>query len=96
MSSKEEKRREHQEQREAEIVDTVQKLNFLESQGVDVQVTADGRVGGFIPGVNPSEVSADWDEVVLVYENLQHMYKSEREREIILEARERFEGEAAG
>jgi hypothetical protein len=96
VSSKEEKRRERQEQREAEIVDTVRKLNFLESQGVDVQVTADGKVGGFIPGVNPSKESADWDEVVTVYEDLHQMHKSEREREIILEARERFEGEAAG
>ena len=96
MGSKEEKRRGHQEQREAEIVDTVRKLTFLENQGVDVQVTADGKVGGFIPGVNPSNESSDWDEVVIVYEDLHQMHKSERDREIILEARERFEGEAAG
>jgi hypothetical protein len=96
VGSKDEKRREDQEQREAEIADTVRKLTFLESQGVDVQVTADGKVGGFIPEVNPSKESADWDEVVIVYEDLGQMHKSERDREIILEARERFEGEAAG
>ena len=96
MGTNDEKGREDQEQREAEIVDTVRKLTFLESQGVDVQVTADGKVGGFIPGVNPSKESADWDEVVVVYEDLLQMHKSERDREIILEARERFEGESAG
>jgi hypothetical protein len=95
VGTNDEKGRE-EEWREAEIVDTVRKLTFLESQGVDVQVTADGKIGGFIPEVNPSKESADWDEVVIVYEDLLQMHKSERDREIILEARERFEGEAAG
>ena len=90
------KGREHREQREAEIADTVRKLTFLESQGVDVQVAADGKVGGFIPGVDPSKKPTGWDEVVIVYEDLHQMHKSEHAREIILEAWERFEGEAAG
>ena len=96
VGSNERKERENREQREAEIADTVQKLTFLESQGVDVQVDAEGKVGGFIPGVDPSKKPADWDEVVIVYEDLHQMHKSEHAREIILEARERFEGEAAG
>jgi len=87
------KGRERQEQRQAEIVDAVRKLNFLESQGVDVQVAPDGAIGGFTPGANPVEGAADWDKVGIVYEDLHQMHKSERERSIILEAWERFRDE---
>jgi hypothetical protein len=83
--------RERQEQRQAEIVDAVRKLNFLESQGVDVQVASDGAVCGFIPGANPVEGDAGWDKVGIVYEDLHQMHKGERERSIILEAWERFQ-----
>ncbi len=94
MSGKEGTGPEHQEQREAEIVDAVRKLGFLESRGVDVQVDRDGKVGGFIPGANPAaEGSAEWEEVGIVYEDLLQMHKSERERSIILEAWERFREE---
>ena len=93
MGREEGQGRERQDQREAEIVDTVRKLNFLENQGVDVQVGLNGEVDGFIPGANPVEGDADWDKVGIVYENLHQMHKSERERSIILEAWERFRDE---
>lgn len=93
MGGKEGKSREGKEQRQAEIDDAVQKLNFLEGQGVDVQVGPNGEIGGFIPGVDSAEEAAEWDGVGIVYEDLHQMHKSERERGIILEAWKRFQGE---
>jgi hypothetical protein len=92
--SKEERRRKREEQREQEVVATVGKLEFMEKRGVDIQVTPDGKVAAFVPGTRAPKGTAGWDaKVSTVYEDLQQMHKSERERDILLEAWERFQDE---
>jgi hypothetical protein len=93
VGGKEEKRRQRQEQQEQEVAETLRKLEFMESQGVGVQVDRVGRVGAFISGGKPVEEAAGWDGVRAIYEDLYQMHKSERERGVILKAWERFQNE---
>jgi hypothetical protein len=94
--SKEERRREREAQREAEVAAAVEKMRFLEERGVDVQVTPDGKSAGFMPGSGPLKGTAGWDDTVRgALDDLHQMHKSGRERSIILEAWERFKDEDA-
>jgi hypothetical protein len=94
--SKEERRREREEQREAEVVEALDKMRFLEGKGVDVEVTPDGKAAGFIPGRGSLEGTGGWDDAVKhALDDLHQMHKSGRERSIILEAWERFQDEDA-
>ena len=94
MSSKEEKRRERQEQQEQEVTDTLQKLKLLKGRGAALHVSSDGKVAVTSSHGEPVAGVVGWDaEASTVYEDLHQMYKSEREREIILEAWKRFQEE---
>jgi hypothetical protein len=92
--SKEERRRKRQEQREEEVVEVVRKLEFLESRGVDPEVTPDGKFAGFMGLGEPVGGAGGWNtDTKAASDDLHQMHKSEREREIILEAWERFQDE---
>jgi hypothetical protein len=83
-----------EEQRQQEISEVLEKLKFMESQGVDPQVVTDsGKFGAFIPGRHrPPAGTVDWSKVGACIGDLEQMYRSE-EREIIVEAWERFQDE---
>ena len=90
----EEKRRKRQVQEAQEVVEAIQKMRFMESQGVDLQVTPDGKVTGFVSGDEPLDAVFERSDAVRVYYNdLHQLHKSERERGIILEVWERFQEE---
>lgn len=92
MGGKEEKRRRREQQREEEVVDTLQKLSFLESQGVEPVVTKDGRFWTSVEGaVSPEEVFERTGTVRDYFDDLFEMHKSDPARGIILEAWERFQ-----
>ena len=84
----------HQQQQVSEVLG---KLKFMESQGVDpVVVAGSGKFGAFIPGrLRPPAGTrkVDWSKVGACIEDLEQMYRSEENREIILEAWKRFQDE---
>ena len=84
-----------EEQRQQEISEVLEKLKFMESQGVDPQVVTDsGKFGAFIPGRHrPPAGGVNWTKVGTYLEELHQMHKNKREREIIVEAWERFQDE---
>jgi hypothetical protein len=89
MSEEERRRR-----REQDVKGAVQKLEFMESEGVDPEVTPEGKFGAFLPGRHgPPAGGINWPQVGACLEDLHEMHKSDRERGIILEAWERFRDE---
>ena len=84
-----------EEQRQQEVSEVLEKLKFMESQGVDpVVVTGSGKFGASIPGRHkPPAGTVDWNKVGACIEELEQMYRSEKKRGIILEAWERFQDE---
>jgi hypothetical protein len=89
--SKEERRRRRQERREQEVVDALEALRFLESQGIDPVVTPDGKFAPAVSGgVDPAEALERGKQIRAFHSDLFQMHKNDREREIILEAWERF------
>jgi hypothetical protein len=84
-----------EEQRQQEVSEVLEKLKFMESQGVDPLVVPDsGQFGAFIPGRHkPPAGTVVWSEVGACIEDLEQMYKSEENRKIILEAWKRFQDE---
>ena len=83
-----------EQQRQQEISEVLEKLKFMESQGVDPLVTPRGKFGAFIPGRHrPPAATVDWSKVGACIEALEQMYRSEEKRGIILEAWERFQDE---
>jgi hypothetical protein len=93
--SKEGRRARRAREREQDVEEALRKLKFMEKRGVDIEVTPDGKVGAFVPGMRaPASDAAGWDaEVSATYEDLHQMHKNERERMIILEAWGRFQDE---
>jgi hypothetical protein len=83
-----------EQQREQEISEVLEKLKFMESQGVDPHVTPGGKFGAFIPGRHrPPAGTIDWSKVGACIEALEQMYRSEEKHKIIIEAWGRFEDE---
>jgi hypothetical protein len=84
-----------EEQRQQEISEVLEKLKFMESQGVDPHVVPDsGKFGAFIPGRHkPPSETVDWTKVGACIQSLEQMYRSEEKRKIIREAWERFQDE---
>jgi hypothetical protein len=83
-----------EQQREQAVSEVLEKLKFLESQGVDPVVTRGGKFGAFIPGRHRLPAgTVDWSEVGACIEDLEQMYRSGGKREIILEAWVRFQDE---
>jgi hypothetical protein len=92
--SKEARRARRAREREQEVEEALRKLEFMEKRGVDIQVARDGKAAAFVPGTRAPEDAAGWDaEVSAVYEDLHQMHKHDRERDILLEAWERFQDE---
>jgi hypothetical protein len=84
-----------EEQRQQEVSEVLEKLKFMESQGVDpVVVLGSGKFGAAIPGRHkPPAGTIDWSKVGASIEDLHQMYRTARKRGIILEAWERFRSE---
>jgi len=84
-----------EQQREQEVSEVLEKLKFMESQGVDPHVaTVSGKFGAFIPGRHkPAAGTVDWSKVGTCIGDLEQMYRREGKREIIREAWERFQDE---
>ena len=88
-----------EQQREQEVSEVLEKLKFMESQGVDPLVVtrsgeSSGKFGAFIPGRHrPPAGGVNWTKVGTYLEDLHQMHKNKSEREIILEAWERFQDE---
>jgi hypothetical protein len=84
-----------EEQRQQEVSEVLEKLKFMESQGVDpVVVPGSGKFGAAIPGRHkPPAGTVDWSKVGASIEDLHQMYRSEENRKIILEAWKRFQDE---
>ena len=84
-----------EEQRQQEISEVLEKLKFMESQGVDPHVLAvSGKFGAFIPGRHrPPAGTVDWSKVGACIGDLEQMYRSEEKRKMIVEAWERFQDE---
>jgi hypothetical protein len=94
VGGRDDRRRMREQAREKEVDATVDKLKRIEKRGVDIQVAPDGKVGVFVPGTRAPKDTAGWDtEVSAAYEDLHQMHKNERERDILLEAWERFQDE---
>jgi hypothetical protein len=92
--SKEERRRRRQERREQEVVDALETLRFFESQGIEPVVTPDGKFAPAVSGdVDPTEVLQQGKQLRGFHSDLFQMHKNERERDILLEAWERFQDE---
>ncbi len=93
-SKDEEDDQQDQEQQEQEVTDTLQKLELLKGRGAALHVSSDGKVAATSSHGDPVAGVVGWDaEASTVYEDLHHMHKSDREREIILEAWKRFQEE---
>ena len=90
--SKEERRRRRQERREQEVVDALGMLRFLESQGIAPVVTSDGRFAPAISG-DVAEVLQQGEQLRGFHSDLFQMHKNARERDILLEAWDRFHDE---
>jgi hypothetical protein len=88
-----------EQQREQEVSEVLEKLKFIESQGVDPLVVtrsgeSSGKFGACLPGRHkPPAGAVDWGKVGACIEDLEQMYRSEENREIILEAWKRFQDE---
>lgn len=70
--------------------------SFMESQGLHPQVTSpDGKIAGFIDGpiASGSRDRSYFDDAIRTYNGLHGMHKNDREREILIEAWERFRDE---
>ena len=92
--SKEERRRRRQERREQEVVGALGVLRFLESQGIEPVVTPDGKFAPTVSGdVDVAEVLQQGEQLRGFHSDLFQMHKNARERDIILEAWERFQDE---
>jgi hypothetical protein len=81
--------------RQQQISEVLEKLKFMESQGVDpVVVAGSGKFGASIPGsLKPPTGTVDWSKVGACIEDLEQMYRRKENRAIILEAWERFQDE---
>ena len=83
-----------EQQREQEVSEVLEKLKFMDSQGVDPVVTRGGKFGAFIPGRHrPPAGTINWSKVGACIEALEQMYRSEEKHKIIIEAWGRFEDE---
>jgi preprotein translocase subunit Sec61beta len=92
--SKEERKRRRQERREQEVVDALGLLRFLESQGIEPVVTPDGRFAPAVSGdVDVAEVLQQGEQLRGFHSDLFQMHKNARERDILLEAWDRFHDE---
>ena len=78
---------------EAQVAEAVEKLEFMESQGLHPQVTSpDGKIAGFIDGpvTSGSSDRSHFDDAIRTYNDLHRMHKDDRERGILIEAWKRF------
>ena len=81
-----------EQQREQEVSEVLEKLKFMERQGVDPHVTPGGNFGAFLPGRHgPPAGGINWPQVGACLEDLHEMHKSDRGRGIIREAWDHFQ-----
>jgi hypothetical protein len=82
-------------EKEQEVSEVLEKLKFMESEGVDPLVVTDsGKFGACLPGRHkPPAGTVDWSKVGACIEDLEQMYRTEENRKIILEAWKRFQDE---
>ena len=76
--------------REREVKRVLRKLRFLRSRGFPLEVDEAARIGVFL---DPGGGAAYDERVRERYEDLHQMHKNNRERDILLEAWERFQDE---
>jgi hypothetical protein len=88
--SKEDRRARRAREREQEVEEALRKLRFLQSRGFPLEVDEAARIAMFL---DPGGAAAYDEQVRARYEDLHQMHKNEREREILLEAWERFQDE---
>ena len=91
VMSKEDRRRARRARgREREVQRALRKLRFLRSRGFPLEVDEAARIGVFL---DPGGAAAYDERVRERYEDLHQMHKNNRERDILLEAWERFQDE---
>ena len=99
MSTNNEGRRQREEQREAEVVEALEKLRFLESYGLHPRVvTPDGKIAAFLGPLREGEQRPEGEQLPFgalerTYNDLHEMHKNDRKRGILLEAWGRFQEE---
>ena len=90
MSKEDRRRARRARRREREVKRVLRKLRFLRSRGFPVEVDEAARIGVFL---DPGGAAAYDERVRERYEDLHQMHKNNRERDILLDAWERFQDE---